>query len=331
MTTHPYPNSDCEVPPTALPPTNTTPAIHTDGGAVVQGNVTPGGDFVGRDKITVVVQRPEDAVQFQQQQQRIAALREGTFARLLFEPETVFIPAGVFWMGSDTDTANEAPRHQVFLPDFRMGKYPVTNAEYLAFVRDQSIPVAPETGWILAAIGQEPPLERTYHPVIGVSWDDAVRYCAWLKDRSGRAYRLPSEAEWEKAARGAEGLRYPWGNTFDTAHCNSLSAGIGTTTDVCTYSVPGASCYGCVDMAGNVWEWTNTIWGIDRNVARYKYPYQADDGREKLEKSVPFRELRICRGGSYQDKSERLTCTTRARQPADTRAVQRGFRVLMEI
>jgi len=251
--------------------------------------------------------------------------------RLDFEPETVLIPAGPFWMGSDDGPENERPRHQVTLAAYRIGKYPVTNGEYLAFVRDQGIAVAPEAGWVLAAVGQEPPPGKQDHPVVGVSWDDAVRYCAWLTEQTGCIYRLPSEAEWEKAARGPAGRRYPWGDDFDPARCNSAAAGVGTTTDVHTYVPQGESSYGCVDMAGNVWEWTNTIWGVERSVARFKYPYAANDGREKAERSTPFRELRICRGGSYQEKAERLTCATRTRQPADGRDVRRGLRVLREV
>ena len=339
MTTHPYQNSDLESPPAALPPATPVPAIHTDGGAVVQGNVTTGGDFVGRDKITVVVQRPEDAVQFQQQQQRIAALRDGTFARLSFEPETVLIPGGVFWMGSDTDAPNEAPRHQVDLPDFRMGKYPVTVREFAAFVKATKAVdwanTAREAGWF----NLEPPPTKLDHPITGVNWYDVLTYCTWLSDKTGRQYRLPSEAEWEKAASWSTGeesypragnsprkRRYPWGSVWDAICCN---AG-GTMTTPVTSHPNGASAYGCEDLLGNVQEWTCSQWGSQPQQPAYAYPYDPSNNREALHAdALPVQARLVHRGGSYNSQPADLRCTARGHATPNSRVAWRGFRVVI--
>ena len=107
--------------------------------------------------------------------------------------------------------------------------------------------------------------------MVNVSWDDAVDFCRWLSEATHRSFRLPSEAEWEKAARGSDGRIYPWGNQApDEKRCN-FGTKVGDTTPVGKYP-DGASPCGALDMAGNVWEWTGSI---------YKpYPYAPDDGRE---------------------------------------------------
>jgi formylglycine-generating enzyme required for sulfatase activity len=245
-----------------------------------------------------------------------------------FEPETIFIPAGPFLMGSPTDAAapeDEKPQHQVDLPAYRIGKFPVTNQQYLEYVRQTGAAAAPETGWKLARQGKVPDEAKLAHPVTGVSWDEALGYCHWLSQQTGRRYRLPTEAEWEKAARGVEDARpYPWGDAWDPARCNNES---DDTTPVDRFG--SQTPYGCFDMAGNVWEWTSTIWGSSRHDPDYRYPYQ-NDSREAPEAAARYREYRICRGGAYTDASDRLRCSARARYAADTRHKRRGFRVVME-
>jgi formylglycine-generating enzyme required for sulfatase activity len=184
------------------------------------------------------------------------------------EPLMVKIPAGKFLMGSTkeqiadtvTDTRNkdwfqnEMPQHILELSEYFIGKYPITNREYQAFVRDTAY--NPPRGWD----GDQFPAEKGGHPIVNVSWNDAIVYCKWLSKKSRKQYRLPTESEWEKAARGEIGLVFPWGNEFDI-RANTREAKIGGTSAVGHFSPQGDSPYGCVDMVGNVWEWTSSLWG----------------------------------------------------------------------
>lgn len=129
------------------------------------------------------------------------------------------------------------------LPDFYIDIWPVTNKEYLRFLLEQN--VTPPATWR----GKKFPQNKADHPVTGVSWYEAMAYAKW----AGK--RLPTAAEWEKAARGSDGRRYPWGEVFDVQHCNTLESKRKTSTPV-TQHQSGASTYGVLDMAGNVWEWT---------------------------------------------------------------------------
>jgi formylglycine-generating enzyme required for sulfatase activity len=227
--------------------------------------------------------------------------------RAAFEPQLVQVPVGPFVMGSsdaqieqviqaglDEDYANrERPQHSLELPAYQIGKYPLTNNEYQAFIKDTRH--NPPRHWD----GDNPPEEKGDHPVVYVSWHDAVAYCTWLSEKTGKTYRLPSEAEWEKAARGAEGRIYPWGETFDSQNCNSRESGIGDTTPVGQYSPQGDSPLGCVDMAGNVWEWTRSVYR--------DYPYDPGDGRESLEGG----ESRVLRGGAFLSGPLVVRCAVR--------------------
>lgn len=180
-----------------------------------------------------------------------------------FEMGFVRIPTGEFLMGSDPTRDKyakeyEQPQHKVILPDYYIGKYPVTNSQFATFVE---------------ATGHQ----RRYkggdedHPAIYVSWLDAVVFCRWLTRRSGNTIRLPTEAEWEKAVRGTDGRIYPWGDSFDKTKLNSGEGGPGSTTPVDHYLPDGDSPYGVADMAGNVWEWCSTIWD------EIAYPFQVQD------------------------------------------------------
>jgi len=169
----------------------TQPTIQTDSGASIRGDVTiENGNLIGRDQYNIYVGTPEQASRSQDQQAVQRALYEGTFTRLAFEPETVLIPAGEFLMGSNHGEPTERPSHPVALPDFRMGKYPVTNREYEAFTQSTGRIVPPELGWA----GQIPPSVQYNHPVMGVTFQEAVAYAAWLSQESGRSYCVPAEA-----------------------------------------------------------------------------------------------------------------------------------------
>ena len=239
--------------------------------------------------------------------------------RLPFEPEMILIPAGEFLMGSDPQKdkdaqSNEQPQHTLYLPDYTMAKTPVTNAQYAEFVRDAI--VAPPKHWQ----DDEPPPDKLEHPVVNVNWHDAVAYCDWLGDITSKPYRLPSEAEWEKAARGTDGRIYPWSNRWYPRWCNTSERGPGDTTPVGAYP-RGAGPYGLLDMAGNVWEWTRS---------RYKkYPYAAGDaagdGREHLEASGS----RVVRGGSWIFHRDFARCASRVGYYPDARRYDFGFRVVV--
>ncbi len=168
------------------------------------------------------------------------------------EPEWAQIPAGRFMMGSDDSDkeayAREKPQHPVKLSAYAIAKTPVTNAQYEIFVKatGQTAPQHWTDG--------KPPKGKDSHPVTYVSWEDASAYCQWLRQMTGRDIRLPTEAEWERAARGADGRRYPWGNEFEIGRCNNDSLGLRDTSPVGIF-LNGASPEGLLDLSGNVYEW----------------------------------------------------------------------------
>lgn len=128
--------------------------------------------------------------------------------REIYEPETIHIPAGAFWMGSPEESefpGHEKPRHEVTLPAYHIGKYPVTNAEYKKFIDETGTEVSPIMGWE----GQNVPNDLDNCPVMGVTWYDAKAYCEWLSEKTLRKYSLPNEAQWEKACRGSYGFSDP--------------------------------------------------------------------------------------------------------------------------
>jgi formylglycine-generating enzyme required for sulfatase activity len=221
-------------------------------------------------------------------------------------PELVEIPAGPFLMGSsETDALAEdwdweKPQHRLELPTYWIGKTPVTNAQFRPFVEGDGYTNADywtEAGWRWRK--QEKIVKPEYwdntkwngddYPVVGVNWFEVVAYCRWLAAQTGIPFRLPTEAEWEKAARGPDGLIYPWGNAWEKGRCNSKEAGKERTTPVGSYP-DGASPYGALDMAGNVWEWTATKW-------LKEYPYQLEE--EWTEDYLAGAGSRAIRGGSW--------------------------------
>jgi formylglycine-generating enzyme required for sulfatase activity len=207
------------------------------------------------------------------------------------------------------------------LPDYHLAKTPVTNAQYAAFVEatDHRQP----KHWK----DRKPPSGKEDHPVVYVSWHDAVAYCRWLAEVTGRPYRLPSEAEWEKGARGTDGRIWPWGNQWDAERCNTWEGG-KRTTPVGAYP-EGASPYGLLDMAGNVWEWTRSLWGEDWQEPSFKYPYDPDDGREDLE--APDTVRRVLRGGSWHNDRDSARCVERNWRLPDYSHNYLGFRLVSPV
>ena len=255
--------------------------------------------------------------------------------RKTFAPEMIRIPKGEFLMGSTDEQVkklieegfgenwaeSEKPQHSIKLPEYWISKYPITNAQYAVFVEESSdrVPRYWDDGKF--------PEELSSHPVVGVSWHDAIAYCDWLSLKDGKRYNLPSEAEWEKAARGDSGLIYPWGDRFDPQKCNTSESNIGTTTPVGQFSPDGYSLYRVADMAGNVWEWTRSLWGEDRIEPTFKYPYSFDDGRENLEAFDS--ESRVLRGGSFDGGQQVARCACRYRGYPASWSSSVGFRVVL--
>lgn len=207
----------------------------------------------------------------------------------------IHIPAGSFVMGGQVHR-DESPRHEVALPPFSIAKTPVTNAQYRRFVA--------ATGH--AGVADWARCARDWGdacPVVNVSWHDARAYAAWA------GMRLPTEAEWECAARGADGREYPWGMAWDASRCRGSVGGDLRSAErpapVGSYP-QGASPFGCLDMAGNVVEWCSS---------RYNpYPYRGDDGRELLD--TPDGDRRVLRGGAWVYTN-----------PDDFRCARRGWDV----
>jgi len=254
----------------------------------------------------------------------------------------VRIPAGKFLMGSDDKDKQaqerEKPQHEVDLPEYWMAKYPVTVAQYRSFVEKSRYKTSDED-----ALRGSP-----NHPIVWVTWYDALEYTKWLdselhkvakeKEQAGEKdmlwqglaegklqVTLPSEAEWEKAARGTDGRIYPWGNEFDPEKANTESTGIGNTSTVGCFP---ARQHGLYDMTGNVWEWTRSLWGKDWQNPEYKYPYNPkDQERENLgaDKGV----LRVLRGGSFNLESYRARCASRLRYAPVNWYGYFGFRVVV--
>ncbi|TEU19496.1 MAG: hypothetical protein E3J21_03515 [Anaerolineales bacterium] len=214
------------------------------------------------------------------------------------------IPAGPFTMGSDAGNEDEAPAREVDLPAFEIDKFEVTNADFAQFVEATGYQTDAEKegrtkNWRGAAEGKD------NHPVVFVSWNDAMAYCQWLDKR------LPTEAEWEKAARGTDGRMYPWGNEWDPSKANVKDTGLRGTAAVGSFGA-GASPYGVEDMAGNVWEWA-----ADWYEACPGSSYQSDYFGQRF---------RVQRGGGWFETADFVTTTYRNANSETAASDDLGFR-----
>jgi formylglycine-generating enzyme required for sulfatase activity len=239
------------------------------------------------------------------------------------EPVWVVVHAGEFWMGDDDPQyEGRKPCHRVNLPTFKIAKVPITNAQYRFFVEAKN--------YALPEHWSDGKIPRGYesHPVVNVSWHDAMAYCRWLSEVTGKSIMLPSEAQWEKAARGDRDQRaYPWDAKWDETKSNNAELEINDSTPVGIFP-EGISPCGCLDMSGNVGEWTISLWGKE-DKPKFIYPYYARDGREDLQADDNYR--RVLRGGAFFDDRDNTRCAARGRLWPDVRNWGNGFRVVVSL
>lgn len=236
------------------------------------------------------------------------------------------VPAGVYPIGDDR-LPDSRPAHTVELAAFSIGRTTVTNAQFMAFVTvaegytNQSFWSEAGWRWLLhkqvthPAFWHDPNFNRPDQPVVGVCWYEAEAFACWLKLETDQTWRLPTEAEWEAAARGLEGTlpQPPSSNTAERR--------IGYPWAV---TQPGnLSWCGAADLCGNVWEWCSSRWGRNWQVLDYRYPYQPDDGREDQTGSF----ARVMRGGSWFDAATESHPANRGRYLPGSRGSNIGFRV----
>lgn len=257
----------------------------------------------------------------------------------------VHIPEGEFIMGSDLKKdrqmhSDEKPRHRLSITAYYFMRYPVTNEQYHWFIEATGHRI-PLFGWPDGKF----PQAKADHPVVGVSFHDAVAFCHWAGELTGLKLRLPSEPEWEKAARGGVGQIFPWGETWEPGRCNCLEEKIGASTPVGMFSPQGDSPYGVADMGGNVQEWCSSLFG--------PYPYDPQDGREVLVYNMDAKGLlpgyhdtgcianaqapeayldkSVVRGGSWREEGKiKSRCAYRGWAAPMHRSDDTGFRCCYE-
>lgn len=252
----------------------------------------------------------------------------------------VHIPNGDFVMGAEAGDEDARPPRRLFLSEFWIGAYEVTNAEYKAFLDSSGWP-APSAATLPSVVtadraamfrhfaeryewknGTYPPGQGD-HPVVLVRYEDAAAFCRWLSAQTGKWVHVPTEAQWEKAARGGlEGKSYPWGDTFDLARANALkdeaAKETGGTRRVGSYAPNGLGLY---DASGNAWEW----------VAGY-YVGRADASAPTDDEVKPETAMRVVRGGAWVDTDPKLlTVWHRHKVPPDTYSYSIGFRIALDL
>jgi serine/threonine-protein kinase len=222
----------------------------------------------------------------------------------------VRIPSGRFEMGGSGEYDGK-PAHGVRLSSFWLAETPVTNRQYGLFLEQNK---SDEPGYWRDERFSDPE-----QPVVGVSWHDAVRFCEWLSEQGGGGFRLPSEAQWEYAARGTDGRIYPWGDEEP----DDKRACFATGKPAAVGSFPGGrGPFGTLDQAGNVWEWCLDVWD--------EKAYEKRAGSEPVDLLVTKgdEQRRVLRGGAWSDAAVALRAAVRLWLPASYRDVDVGFRVL---
>lgn len=226
------------------------------------------------------------------------------------EPFLIHIAAGWFSMGSDVGQTEERPVHRVCLDSFAMAATEVTIEEYARFLG--------ATGNVPPSYSSHPLFSHPQQPVVAVSWFDAVAYCAWLSSVTGSHYRLPTEAEWERAARGgAEQMLFPWGND-PPASRPGYHSHWKTGPEPVGQSQPNA--YGLFDMCENVHEWCSDWYGADYYaISPDRNPQGPEEGRRKAS-----------RGGSWRHQIKISRCSARSSIPPEFKYADYGFRVVCD-
>jgi formylglycine-generating enzyme required for sulfatase activity len=223
------------------------------------------------------------------------------------DPQLVIVPAGWFFMGSDSGQENERPIHRVLVDRFQLAATQVTNEEYARFVKSAGSPEPP--------FWNDPHFDHPRQPVVAVSWFEAVDYCKWLSDARGRNYRLPTEAEWERAARGGvEGKLFPWGDDPPQSLPEYEQRWNHGPEPVARY---GPNAYGLYDICENVHEWCSD-W------------YQADyysDSPDRNPQGPAAGNRKASRGGSWRHHIKVTRCAARSSIPPEFKYADYGFRL----
>ena len=226
---------------------------------------------------------------------------------------------------------SEVPQHEGRVAAFRMSRFPITHAQYQCFINETPGYEVPHSeseraksySWDKKTRAHPP--GRSNHPVVLISWIDAAAYCAWLTAVSGRRFRLPTEAEWEAAARGGGRGLYSWGDQWIPTRANTAESGANGTVASGCYPDAVSPC-GIWDCCGQVWEWTSTIWGKSWEDEEFKYPYVRDE-REGTAGS----HWRVVRGGSWDDVAVFARCAARGPNTETFKSHYLGFRIVQEV
>lgn len=251
---------------------------------------------------------PVSSEQAEQESGAFAMLSVAAGPLPIIGPELVPIAAGWFSMGSDAGQALEGPVHRVWVDSFAMATTQVTVEQYARFLDAAGATQPPYWG--------DPELSRPGQPVVAVSWFDANAYCAWLSRATGAPYRLPTEAEWERAARGGvEGMSFPWGNDPPESR-PSYHGRWSRGPEPVGQSPPNA--YGLFEMCENVHEWCSDWFAADYYAAS---PERNPQGPEEGTR-------RASRGGSWRHQIKIARCSARSSIPPEFRYADYGFRVV---
>jgi formylglycine-generating enzyme required for sulfatase activity len=227
-------------------------------------------------------------------------------------PEMIVIPEGFFLMGSEQGQETERPIHRVWVDSFAIGKFPVTNREYQIFVAQTRMPPP--------SFCSEPMFSDAAQPVVGVCWDDALAYCHWLSERTDRGFRLPTEAEWERAARGKrENKLYPWGD--EPPWDRPYAGGDSETGGPRRVGSNERNDFGLYDMCEGVHEWCSDYY----DASYYHH------SPERNPQGPAFGQRRASRGGSWRHRIKFSRCAARSSLPPAFQYADYGFRLALTL